>query len=607
VAKSISFLLEIGWQVRDWQGRAVHLHTRSEFNAETTNTQEILIKGKMFYDEHETDATNIIGAFNRRERFAQLSPGHAALLPTNLEQIGFDCLGNEGEITANGILISQTRIGALSSFFDNQPRVVLDPSLANLKERLTNFNGIQTTTLSKNFLGILRPYQQKGVDWLAFLHTYGFHGLLADDMGLGKTVQVLAFLSTLDLKAPCLIVVPTSLIFNWKREIERFLPSAMCLVHHGSERTVNTDALTGAQLILTTYSTLRLDISLFKLLTYDCLILDEAQAIKNASTQTFQSVTALNAQFRLSITGTPIENNLNELWAHFRFLIPDLFGEEEAFQAEVQAAASDGRYLKRIKKKIAPFLLRRHKEEVAQDLPDKIEQVIWVEMGEGQRAAYEAFLAGARKRLIDDNGVVHGRMEILEAIMRLRQLCCHPLLATASTARECAESAKLETLLQDIETAVLEKRKVLIYSQFTSMLSLIGKRLREKGWRYVYLDGATQNREKVVSQFQEDPEIPLFLISLKAGGVGLNLTAADYVFLYDPWWNDAAENQAIDRAHRIGRKDTVVAKRYIVAESIEERMMKLKAAKSMLAADLLDEGAMQNNFSTDDLLYLLGS
>jgi len=269
---------------------------------------------------------------------------------------------------------------------------------------------------------------------------------------------------------------------------------------------------------------------------------------------------------------------------------------------------SDQRYLKRIKRKIRPFLLRRRKEEVAKDLPEKIEQTVWVEMSEGQRARYEEFLTGVRRNVLSKvsvDGAGKHRMEILEAIMRLRQICCHPLLVIAEGIHESAESAKLDALMQDLETAISEGRKVLVYSQFTSMLALIAKHVKTRGWQYVYLDGSTQNREKVVTEFQENPSIPLFLISLKAGGIGLNLTAADYVFLYDPWWNNAVENQAIDRAHRIGRKDTVIAKRYVVAESIEEKMMKLKAAKSSLAAELLDDDSVPTQLSTDDLLFLL--
>jgi SNF2 family DNA or RNA helicase len=403
-----------------------------------------------------------------------------------------------------------------------------------------------------------------------------------------------------------MIVVPTSLIFNWKKEIERFLPNYPITIHHGPKRAQSIEAK--PQLILTTYTTLRLDFALLSQLTYTCLIIDEAQAIKNANTQTSRAVSRLEAPFRLSITGTPIENNLSELWSHFHFLIPDLFGDESSFTAEIQAGMSDPRFLKRIKKKIRPFLMRRRKEEVAKDLPEKIEQTVWVEMNEGQRALYEQFLTGVRQNVLSKvsvDGVGKHRMEILEAIMRLRQICCDPLLVSTDDGHEDRQSAKLDALMEDLETAIAEGRKVLVYSQFTSMLALISKQVQKRGWNYVYLDGSTQNREKVVTEFQENPGIPLFLISLKAGGIGLNLTAADYVFLYDPWWNNAVENQAIDRAHRIGRKDTVIAKRYIVAESIEEKMMKLKAAKSSLAAELFDDDSISTQLTSDDLLFLI--
>jgi SNF2 family DNA or RNA helicase len=289
--------------------------------------------------------------------------------------------------------------------------------------------------------------------------------------------------------------------------------------------------------------------------------------------------------------------------------MPDLLGDEENFNAEIRAGLSDSRYLKRVKKKIRPFLLRRTKEQVAIDLPEKIEQTVWVEMDDQQRSIYEEFLSGVRQSVVRKaalEGASKHRMEILEAIMRLRQICCHPLLVGSCMEVDgsCA-SAKLEALLLDLEEAISQKRKVLVYSQFTSMLQLIGKRIKEKQWKYVYLDGSTRDREGVVSQFQEDSSISLFLISLKAGGIGLNLTAADYVFLYDPWWNEAVENQAIDRAHRIGRKDTVIAKRYIMAESIEEKILKLKAAKGALAEDLLNDEESCRSLSSEDLLFLL--
>lgn len=603
VAKSIAFLLEIGWHILDSKGNKVLLQGQVDLHAEMQGAN-ILVKGKVHYGNFEASLQNIVGAFNRRDRFAEIMPGHSALLPSGWEQTGIETLVEEGEVVSDGLQMKKHQIGSLAALFETLPTIRLEPDIKLLSERIQSFQGMKVREPGVLFTGALRPYQQEGLNWLSFLYDFGFHGMLADDMGLGKTVQVIAFLSTLQLQQPVLIIVPTTLIFNWKRELERFFPSLQAIIHHGSKRTSSVEKLMLSQAIITTYTTLRRDFSLFSQISYDCLILDEAQAIKNAHTQTAQTVQRLDAAFRLSITGTPVENNLMELWSHFQFLMPDLFGDQKGFETELQAGMSDTRFYRRIKRKIRPFLLRRTKEEVAKDLPEKIEQTVWVEMGEEQRTLYEHFLSGVRCNLLSKvsmDGMSKHRMEVLEAIMRLRQICCHPLLI----AEECRESAKLDALIDDLETAIEEKRKVLIYSQFTSMLSLIGKRVKDKGWNSVYLDGQTQNREKVVFQFQEDPAISFFLISLKAGGVGLNLTAADYVFLYDPWWNHAVEDQAIDRAHRIGRKDTVIAKRYIMVETIEEKMMKLKAAKSALSAELIDDHSALSTLSIDDLLFLI--
>jgi SNF2 family DNA or RNA helicase len=360
---------------------------------------------------------------------------------------------------------------------------------------------------------------------------------------------------------------------------------------------------------LTSYATLRIDFELFESHTYQCIILDEAQTIKNPNTKTAKAIYKLKGGFRLSLTGTPIENHIIEIWAHFHFLIPDLFGLEKKFTAEIEAGSADFRYMQRIRKKMRPFVLRRKKEEVAKDLPERIEQVVWIEMPAEQRKVYENFLAGFRSNLlkkVELDGLGKHRIEVLEAILRLRQICCHPLLALGqSEDMQSIPSAKLEALMQDIETAVEEGRKVLVYSQFTTMLQLILNEVNQRKWSFVYLDGQTKDREKVVTQFQEDPSTFIFLISLKAGGIGLNLTAADYVFLYDPWWNEAVENQAIDRAHRIGRKETVIAKRYVMVETIEEKMMTLKASKRALLTDLMSDSLGEAKLSVDDLRYLL--
>lgn len=587
VGKSLTFLLELGWSIQDWQGRKVVKENGTQI--EIAEDRELLkVKGKINFEEYEADLNQVLGAFNRREKFLELRPGVVGLLPDKIPGDGvFD----------QGLFLPKSRVGSLDKIIAEGAK--LSPAVKEFWEGLRDFKGVDEALPSPLFQGNLRPYQQKGVDWLQFLYQYHLQGILADDMGLGKTVQVLAFLSRLKLEKPLLIVLPTSLLFNWKKEFQRFLPHLQVLVHQGAERLTSAEELQKKQVVLTTYALLRIDKTLLAQVEWSFLILDEAQAIKNASTLTFQAACAMKADFKLCITGTPIENRLEELWAHFHFLMPTLLGSEKDFTAELHSGESDLRYLQRIQRKIRPFILRRKKEEVAKELPEKIEQIVWVEMEPAQRQAYETVLQGAR-RLVEEGGEVR-QMEILEKLLRLRQMCCHPLL----TGVEEAPSAKLEALLQDLQTVAAEKKKALVYSQFTTFLTLIKRELDALQIPYVYLDGSTQNREEVVSRFQTDRAIPLFLISLKAGGVGLNLTSADYVFLADPWWNEAAENQAIDRAHRIGRQEPVIAKRFVTLESVEEKMMTLKAHKRSLADTLFDDPSGGKALTSADLLFLL--
>ncbi|MBY0529744.1 MAG: DEAD/DEAH box helicase [Rhabdochlamydiaceae bacterium] len=601
VAKSLTFLMEIGWKIVDHLGRNVV--RQKGFSVHVDRDQEtFFVRGKVCYQEHEADLTDLMGAFNRREQFLTLDSSTIALIDRTQVELQWGELAGR-EIVAQGIAFKKNQVGVLSSLIEKG--VTPHPTLIDWTQKLQGELSVAEAPPSSLFHGTLIPYQQQGVDWLHFLLTWGFGGLLADEMGLGKTVQVLAFFSRLPLEKPALVVMPTSLVFNWLREVERFLPSLIPYLHAGKERSKDPALLQSQKLILTSYALLRQDDELFQSLDFEVVVLDEGQNIKNPDSQIAQILFSLKSQMRLVVTGTPIENRWEDLWSLFRFLMPDLLGERREFTAKMAAATLDPRYLQQTRSKIRPFLLRRRKEQVAQQLPEKINQVVWVEMQEPQRALYEEWVRCQSQGLLKKislEGALPNRMEILEAILRLRQLCADPRLVDGET---LATSAKLERMLCDLEEAIAEKRKVLIYSQFTQMLHLIEKELQERNIAYVYLDGSTKDREQPVSRFQEDPEMQVFLISLKAGGVGLNLTAADYVFLYDPWWNEAAEAQAIDRAHRFGRQGSVIARRYITAYSIEEKLMRLKEHKRSLAEGLLEGELNLSQLTMDDLSALL--
>lgn len=602
VGKSLSFLLEIGWPLFDFRGKRVIRQGEAELSTQMEGDL-VSVKGKVSYAEHETDLTDVLGAFNRREQFVDLSPHAVGLIDHAQVQTQWGDL-TDLEIVQKKVVARRSQFALLDSFLQQEK------SLSTLANAIKGAASITIAPPSASFQGVLHPYQQEGVNWLGFLHEWGFHGLLADEMGLGKTVQLLAFFSILPRSLPILVVMPTSLLFNWRRELEKFLPHESVYVHSGKERAIRPEDLGSRSIILTSYALLRLDAPLLQSLEFSCLILDEAQTIKNPESQVAKAAFQLRSKMRIAVTGTPIENRWEDLWSLFQFLMPDLLGDRKEFAAKMLAAQVDGRYLQALKKKIRPFILRRTKEIVADQLPEKEEQLVWVEMSDSQRNLYEEWLTKTRTGLIkkvESDGLSAHRMEVLEAILRLRQICCHPLLVDASVKGDPLElSAKMDRLVADLQAIVEEGHKVLVYSQFTEMLHLIEAQVQERGWSYVYLDGSTKDRETVCQKFQEDPSVQIFLVSLKAGGVGLNLTAADYVLLFDPWWNEAVERQAIDRAHRIGRKKSVIARRYITALSIEEKILALKEIKTSIGRSLMDEQQeMGLPIQTEDLYALL--
>lgn len=473
-------------------------------------------------------------------------------------------------------------------------------AVTGLANKLKNTTGIKAVNPPSGFALELRPYQLEGLSWLQYLRDQELAGILADDMGLGKTAQALAHLllekQSGRMDRPSLVVLPTSLIFNWKREAERFAPELRLLSLHGKERAKHFPEIPQYDVILTTYPLLWRDEEALAEHNYHLLILDEAQTVKNVSSQAAQVVRKLNARHRLCLTGTPLENHLGELWAQFDFLLPGLLGDAREFARTWRTPIEkNGNILRRdlLAKRVKPFILRRRKEDVAKELPPKTLIVRTVELEGGQRDLYETVRIAMDQRVRDeiaDKGFARSHIVILDALLKLRQVCCDPRLLKLTAAKKVKERAKLDLLMEMLPELVSEGRRILVFSQFTSMLELIEPELQSEELDYVKLTGDTQNREEVVRRFQ-DGEVPIFLISLKAGGVGLNLTAADTVIHYDPWWNPAVENQATDRAHRLGQMKNVFVYKLVVAGSIEEKILALQEKKAELAAGILSEDA----------------
>jgi len=480
------------------------------------------------------------------------------------------------------------------------------------RKKLAQFSGVEPRNEPAGFQGELRPYQREGLGWLRFLDDFDWGGCLADDMGLGKTVQVLALLAETrrqTMHGPSLIVAPKSVVFNWVREAERFAPKLRILNYTGTQRAQSRNAIGDQHLVLTTYGTLRRDIKFLQSQDFNYVVLDEAQAIKNAKSKNAQSARLLAARRRLAMTGTPVENELADLWSIFEFLNPGMLGTLKAFKGFTGAGRdSDASQLSLLQRMMRPFILRRTKGQVATDLPQRSEQTIECELPKKQAKYYDELRDHYRRSLtarVDKIGLARSKMHVLEALLRLRQAACHPGLIDES--KVDVESAKLDTLLPMLTELVQEGHKALVFSQFTKMLAIVRTALDRDGITYEYLDGRTRKRSDRVDRFQNDPDCPLFLISLKAGGTGLNLTAADYVFILDPWWNPAVEAQAIDRAHRIGQTKKVIAYRLIAQGTVESKILELQQTKRELAdAIITQQNSLIRSLTREDLDALLG-
>ena len=569
------------------------------------------VKAVVKFGEVDVSLQEIRRALRKKNRFVKLADGTIGEIPEAWVE-KYRHLFGLGEQTEEGVRFSEHHLTLIDQLLGEADRFAADSEYRKRLQKLKEFSGIRERPLPQGFTGTLRPYQKAGYDWLHFLHEYRFGGCLADDMGLGKTVQVLVFLQSLrennHAKTADLIVVPRSLLVNWEREAARFTPDLKVYRHFGPARKKDTAVFDQYDLILTTYGTMRRDIQMLRDYRFHYAVLDESQAIKNPVAQTSKAARLLNSDHRLVMTGTPVENNTYELWSQFAFLNPGLLGNLEYFKKEFAAPIErkgDQDTANFLRKMVYPFILRRTKDQVAPELPPRTERILLSDMEPAQRKFYNRtrdYYRGIVLGMLEEEGLNNARMKILEGLLRLRQISNHPKLVDSKFR---GQSAKLEMLIEHLETLHSEGHKALVFSQFVQMLQLVRAELDRRKIPYVYLDGRTRKRQQRVDQFQNDPGIPFFLISLKAGGVGLNLTAADYVIHIDPWWNPAVEMQATDRTHRIGQDKPVFVYKLITRDSVEEKILKLQERKKKLVEQLIStEASFFKHITPEDVKVL---
>jgi SNF2 family DNA or RNA helicase len=550
-------------------------------------------------------------ALRNKSKFVQLGDGTLGILPEEWIQ-KFEAYFSAGEVVEELIRTPKVNFAAIAELYEQDMLSrELRLELASYQRKISDFSTITQVEVPGTLNGVLRDYQKQGLNWLNFLDEFGFGGCLADDMGLGKTIQVIAFMLLQQQqgnKPANLIVVPATLIFNWQAEIEKFGPSLKVHTIYGADRIKTVDLFNAYDVILTSYGTLLNDIRFLKTYRFNYVFLDESQTLKNPSSQRYQSVALLKSRSKIMLTGTPLENNTFDLYGQLSLACPGLLGSKQHFRDQYAMPIDkfkDTRKAQELRQKVNPFILRRTKKQVAKELPEKTEMVIYCEMGDEQRKVYDSYKAEYRNYLLGQEQQDLGRqsLHILKGITVLRQICNSPALLKNDVFYGNS-SAKMDVLMEELESKA-GQHKILIFSQFVTMLDLIRTELQQRGIRFAYLSGQTKDREGAVQSFNEDKEVPVFLISLKAGGIGLNLTEADYVYLVDPWWNPAVENQAIDRAYRIGQKKNVVAVRLICPNTIEEKILNLQESKRTLVEDLIKtDGNLLKSLSKADLLEL---
>ncbi len=620
---AVRSLLADGWQV-EAEGRIHRPAGNWRAAVRSSGIDWFELEGSVSFGDEDVPFPTVLAALRKGETTIRLGDGAQGVLPEEwLRRL--DLVAGLATSEEGAVRIHRSQAGLLDAILSDEPHVTFDRAFGEAREKLRRCDGLQPAEAPGSFRGELRGYQKEGLGWLLFLEEFGFGGCLADDMGLGKTVQALAFLEArgsrlggegeeapmpsgpaTTLERPSLVVAPRSLLFNWKEEAARFTPRLAIHDHSGPARLRDAESLQRrGGVVLTTYGTLRRDVALLSSVEFDCVVLDEAQAIKNSGSESAKAARRLKARLRLALSGTPIENHLGELWSLLEFLNPGMLGRSRAFRSAAENGSEAYRAV--LARGLKPFILRRTKEQVASDLPARTEQTILCDLDSDQRRVYDELKRHYRRSLLPGvarDGIAKSKIRILEALLRLRQAACHPGLIDPSRKREGC--AKLDTLLPQLSEVLEEGHKALVFSQFTSFLGILRPRLDGLGIAYEYLDGKTSDRASRVRRFQEDPDCGLFLISLKAGGLGLNLTAAEYVFLLDPWWNPAVEAQAVDRAHRIGQTRPVFAYRLIARDTVEEKVVALQETKRRLADAILGaDKSLIRDLRPEDLEILL--
>jgi non-specific serine/threonine protein kinase len=578
----------------------------------SSNTDWFDAKVEISFGDQKVSVQDIKNMLTNKQQYIPLKDGSLGVLPEEWIQ-KYSLLFKVGEGKTDNLKLSKYHFSVIDELYQQRDETELIFQLEGKYENIREKYTIAAVDPPSHLTATLRPYQVSGFQWLNYLHDVQWGGILADDMGLGKTIQTLSFLQHLKEKNGqlfALVVCPTSLMYNWQNELKKFTPSLTFQIHHGGSRNKTQLINREVEVIITTYGTLRSDIKMFSELAFDYVILDESQAIKNPTSKVTKAASLLKATNRLCLSGTPLQNNTFDIYAQMNFLNPGMLGSVEFFKHNFSMPIDkfdEQEQKEHLRKFVFPFILRRTKEQVAKDLPEKQEMVLYCEMGDAQRKIYEAYRNDYRDKLlgmVEEKGLQKSQLSILQGLMKLRQICDSPAIIKDESYPN--ESVKLTELTREIVENIGD-HKALVFSQFLGMLGLIKEELTKLGIDFEYFDGSStiQERERAIERFQNDPKCRVFLISLKAGGVGLNLTAADYVYIVDPWWNPAVEQQAIDRTHRIGQTKNIFAYRMICNDTVEDKILKLQDRKRALAKDLIsDEEGFVKSLTKEDINYL---